>query len=81
MRQLCNLAYAVLRENRTPAQLAELEMLLTDPKEKAELMEKQNAESMKELGRALPPGVGLLFPPQPPKTTAGGNIEAEKDTE
>jgi hypothetical protein len=36
---------------------------------------------MKELGRALPPGVGLLFPPQPPKTTAGGNIEAEKDTE
>jgi hypothetical protein len=63
MRQICNLAYALLRENRTEAQLAELEMLLTEPDQKAELMERQNQESMRALQAALPPGVGLLVPP------------------
>jgi hypothetical protein len=72
MKQLCNLAYAVLLENRTPAQVAELEMLLTEPIKKAELMEKQNADAMKELQRRMPPGVGLIAPPRPPAKTAKG---------
>lgn len=67
MRQLCNLAYALLLENRTPAQVAELEMLLTEPVKKEELMERQNAEAMHELARLMPPGVGLLVPPRPPR--------------
>lgn len=62
MRQICNLGYALLRENRTVPQLAELEMLLTEPDKKAELVEKQNAESMRALARSLPAGVGLLMP-------------------
>jgi hypothetical protein len=71
MKQLCNLAYAVLLENRTPAQVAELEMLLTEPVKKAELMEQQNAEAMKELQRRMPPGVGLIPPPRPPDKKDG----------
>ena len=63
MRQLCNLAYAVLLENRTTAQIAELEMLLTEPIKKEKLMEKQNEEAMRELARRMPPGIGLLVPP------------------
>jgi hypothetical protein len=77
MKQLCNLAYALLLENRTPAQVAELEMLLTEPVKKEELMERQNQEAMKELQRRMPPGVGLLVPPPPPPSvpsdTAGGS--------
>lgn len=63
MRQICNLAYAILLENRTAPQIAELELLLTEPDKKVELMEKQNQESMKALARSLPAGVGLLMPP------------------
>ena len=63
MKQLCNLAYALLLENRTEAQRAELEMLLTEPIGKEELMEKQNQDAMRELERRMPPGVGLLIPP------------------
>lgn len=72
MRQLCNLAYALLLENRTQVQIAELEMLLTEPVKKEELMERQNAEAMKELARRMPPGVGLLVPPPPPRPPVAG---------
>lgn len=64
MQQLCNLAYALLLENRTTAQIAELEMMLTEPVDKEKLMEKQNQEAMRELGRRMPPGLGLLVPPK-----------------
>jgi len=63
MKQLCNLAYALLLENRTEAQKAELEMLLTEPIGKEELMEKQNQAAMRELERRMPSGLGLLIPP------------------
>ena len=57
-RQLCNLAYATLAEGRNRAQLAELETLLADPKDKQEAIDRMNAESMSALG------IGLIAPPE-----------------
>jgi hypothetical protein len=62
MKQLCNLAYAILIENRTKPQIAELEVLLTEPTRKDEMIERQNAEAMKMLTGSLPGGMGLLVP-------------------
>lgn len=58
MRQICNLAYALLVENRTKAQIAELEVLLSEPEKKEEMIDRQNAEAMAGLA-----GFGMISPP------------------
>lgn len=63
MRQLCNFAYALLIKDRTPPQIAELEVLLSEPQKREEMIDRQNAEAMKALTGM--PG-GLLIPPRRP---------------
>lgn len=57
MKQICNLAYALLLENRTKPQIAELEVLLSEPEKKEEMIDRQNAEAMAGLG-----GFGMVVP-------------------
>lgn len=64
MRQICNLAYAILIENRTTPQIAELDVILSGPEDKEEMLEKQNVASMKEL-EARMGGAGMLIKPPP----------------
>jgi len=59
MQEVCDLVYFMLTDGKTPAQVAELNVLLSDPKEKEEMLARQNAEAMKALGL----GVGMLIPP------------------
>jgi hypothetical protein len=72
MRQVCNLAYAMLIEGRSKPQIAELEVMLTEPSKKDEMIQRQNAEAMEGL-LALPQGGGLLVPmPRRDGPPAGG---------
>lgn len=65
MKQICNLVYATLIEHRNQVQIAELEVLLSEPEKKEEMRERQNAEAMKALGAM---GGGLLItPPRGPQ--------------
>lgn len=72
MKQICNFAYALLLENRTKPQIAELEVMLTEPDQKGEMIDRQNAEAMKALGMpgliGPPPAGGLR--PRPPRRKA-----------
>lgn len=60
MKQICHFAYALLLENRTKPQIAELEVLLSEPEKKAEMIDRQNAEAMAGLG-----GFGMISPKPP----------------
>lgn len=60
MKEVCDLVYFILTDGKTPAQVAELNVLLSDPKEKEEMVARQNAEAMKVLGA----GPGMLVPPR-----------------
>lgn len=62
MRQLCNLAYSILIENRSKPQIAQLEVILTPPESQAEALERQNREAMKQL-EAQMGGAGMLIKP------------------
>lgn len=62
MRQICNLVYSVLTEGMTAAQKAEIDVLLSGPEDREEMIAKQNAIAMKAIG-----GVGMLVPPPPKK--------------
>lgn len=64
MRQICNLAYAILIENRTTAQIAELDVILSGPAEKEEMIERQNQEAMKQLSAQMG-AAGMLIAPPP----------------
>lgn len=68
MRQICNLGYAMLIENKTPAQIAQLDVLLTPPEEKGKAIEDQNIAAMKELEARMGGTGALIMPPRrPPK--------------
>lgn len=58
MKQIAHFGYAILLENRTKPQIAELEVLLSEPEKKEEMIDRQNAEAMAGLG-----GFGLVPPP------------------
>ncbi len=58
MEQICNLVYFSLTENKTPAQIAELNVLLSDPRDREKMLERQNALAMEQLG-----GLGMVGPP------------------
>jgi hypothetical protein len=73
MRQICNLAYAILIENRTTAQIAELDVILSGPEDKEKMLERQNVVAMREL-EAQMGGVGMLVKPPP-----GGPRRKPKD--
>lgn len=62
MRQIAHLGYAILLKDRTKVQIAELEVLLTEPEKKGEMIDRQNAEAMSALG-----GFGLI--PAPKRAT------------
>lgn len=64
MQQICNLVYAILIENRTTAQIAELDVLLSGPEDKEKMIERQNIEAMKQL-EAQMGGAGMLIAPPP----------------
>jgi len=73
MKQIAHFGYALLLENRTKPQIAELEVLLTEPDKKAAMIDRQNAEAMATLG-----GFGMIRPkprdaqrPAPPKRGSG----------
>lgn len=66
----------MLVENRSKPQIAELEMLLTEPTQKDEMIQKQNEEAMRDLALRGPQG-GLLvpLPPRRPKGPPAGGPE------
>ncbi len=74
MKQICNLAYALLIENRTKVQIAELEVMLTEPERKDEMIQRQNQESMNVFAGAAPMGLLVPMPTRrrPPGPPAGG---------
>lgn len=60
MEQICNLVYFRLTDGKTQAQIAELEVILSDPMDRERMIQRQNAESMKALG-----GFGMIAPKPP----------------
>jgi hypothetical protein len=62
MKQICNLVYRTLTDGMSKVQIAEFETRLADPKEKEEMIARQNAEAMKALS-----GFGI-GPPPPPRS-------------
>lgn len=64
MRQICNMAYAILIENRTTAQIAELDVMLSGPEDKEKMIERQNIAAMQQL-QAQMGGAGALIQPPP----------------
>ena len=66
MEQICNLVYHTLAENRTTVQLAELDVLLSDPKDKERMLERQNATAMDALMSMGDVGMVGPRPPRPP---------------
>ena len=65
MEQICNLVYFMLTDGKTAVQKAELDVLLSPPEDKDEMLAKQNAAAMKQLE-----GMGLPLPMRPRKPKA-----------
>jgi len=61
MRQICSLVYHILTDEKSTAEIAQLDVLLADPKDKEKMLARQNAEAMKALG-----AMGALTPLPPP---------------
>lgn len=59
MKQICNLVYFHMTDGKTPAQVAEIDVMLAPREDKQRLIEIQNAEAMKSLG-----GFGMIPPPR-----------------
>lgn len=62
MRQICNLVYFHFTDGRTAPQIAEFDVLLSDPTEKEDMLARQNAEAMKALQSVS--GGGFIPPPR-----------------
>lgn len=61
MRQICNLIYHRLTDGKSAAERAEIDVLLTEPRDKEKMIAKQNAEAMKQLMGTAP--AGMIRPP------------------
>jgi hypothetical protein len=59
MRQLCNLAYHRMTDGKSAAQVAEIDTLLADPKDRELAIAEQNRIAMGEIG------IGMVGPPPP----------------
>lgn len=66
MRQVCNVVYHVLTDGKTPPQIAELEVALSDPRDRDKMVGQQNEESMKQLQT-----LAGFIPPPPRPVPAG----------
>lgn len=62
MRQICNIVYHEITDGKTKAQITEVEVALTDPRDRAEVIERQNVESMRQLQSM---GASGFIPPPP----------------
>lgn len=70
MRQVCNVVYHVLTDGRTTAQIAELDVALSDPRDREKMIGRQNVEAMKQLQATG--GHGFIRPPARPRKPRGG---------
>lgn len=64
MEQICNLVYYTLTEHSTTAQKAELDVALSDPKDREKMLERQNAIAMQQL-MSQGGSSGMIVPPRP----------------
>jgi hypothetical protein len=65
MSEICDLVYFVLTDGKTEPQIAELDALLSDPRDKEAMIAKQNEAAMRALG-----GHGFIGPPRPRRPSA-----------
>lgn len=68
MEQICNLVYFTLTDGKSRPEIAELEVLLSDPKDKETMISRQNEIAMEQLMSMG--GLGMLAPsPSPPQAS------------
>lgn len=60
MEQICNLVYFTLTDDRSTAQIAELDAMLSDPRDRQKMIDRQNAIAMQQL---MSSPVGMVGPP------------------